>query len=255
LLYGPPGTGKTTIARAIANELGYNIEIGNGAQINSIKKLLPYIMRIKENDILFIDEIHRLPIRVAEFLYVTIEEFRVDLGKEGEMSIDIPKFTFVGATTNAGLIPTPLFDRFIIKLPLDLYTTDELIELVDRNCDQMNLILTDEAKTIVAKSSRNTPRIANNRLAWIRHCSISRNISVMQEPDVLEALELEGVNKEGVDKVDLKYLKALKKHQPAGLNTLVSVTNIAKDTIEEVVEPFLLRNNLIKKTTKGRILC
>lgn len=255
LFYGPPGTGKSTLAQALANELGLEIQIANGANIRSIKALLPYLMRIKSGSILFIDEIHRLPIMVAEFLYVAIEEFRVDLGKKGQMSIKLPEFTFVGATTNAGSIPKPLYDRFILKLPLELYSNDDLVKIISISADKMNLCISEDAKLAVAKTSRSVPRIANNRLKWIRHYAISNNINIVEEKHIISALALEGVNKDGVDKNDLKYIQALKNHQPAGINTISSVTNIDKDTIEYVIEPFLLSHNVIKKTGKGRILC
>ena len=255
LVFGPPGTGKSTIAQAMSNELSKKLHTANGANIRSVKALLPHLMRINQGDILFIDEIHRLPINVAEFLYVAIEEYRVDLGKENQMSITLPKFTFFGATTNAGSIPKPLFDRFILKLPLELYTIDELSEIISKNSIKLKLNITDSAIKLIAGSSRNTPRIANNRLIWIRHYAISNCIHIINEEHILKALSLEGVNKNGIDNNDIKYLNALKRHQPAGINTLCSLTNIARDTIEEVIEPFLLRNNLIKKTSKGRMLC
>lgn len=255
LFYGPPGTGKTTFAQAIANETKSKIEIGNGANIRSVKALLPYLMRINKGSILFIDEIHRLPINVSEFLYVAVEENRIDLGKDEKITIRIPEFTFIGATTNVGSIPKPLFDRFTLKLALELYSDDEMFQIVTKNANKMQMNITDEAKRIIATSSRNTPRIANHRLNWIRHYSVSKNISIIKESDVLTVLDLEGVNKNGINLNDKKYLEALKRLQPAGINTISSAIDIPKDTIENVIEPFLLSLRLIKRTSKGRILC
>lgn len=254
LLFGPAGTGKTSIANIISNEMNYGIEFANGANLSSIKSLLPYLARVKNNGILFIDEIHRIPIKVAEFLYVAIEDYRIDIGKQNQMSINLPRFTFVGATTNSGLIPKPLYDRFVLKLHLELYSIDELVKIISSTADKMNMILDHGAKTIVAQSSRRTPRIANNRLEWLKHFSISKNISILTKDHIYDALNLEGVEVNGIDDNDKKYLSALKRHQPAGINTMVSSTNIAKDTIEQVIEPFLLSLNLIRKTPKGRIL-
>jgi len=255
LFYGPPGTGKTTFAQAIANETGSRIEIGNGANIRSVKSLLPYLMRISKGSILFIDEIHRLPINVSEFLYVAVEENRIDLGKENKITIHIPEFTFIGATTNVGSIPKPLFDRFTLKLSLELYSDIEMFDIVSRNAEKMKINITDSAKSIIAKSSRKTPRIANHRLNWARHYSVSKNIPIIKESDIINILDLEGVDKNGITINDKKYLEAVNRLQPAGIGTISSAIDIPKDTIENTIEPFLMSLRLIKKTTKGRILC
>ena len=160
LLYGSAGTGKSVICQAVGHDLDKNVVIGNGANISSIKKLLPYLMNIKEGDILFIDEVHRMPTAVIEFLIVVIEEFRVDLGEKGNMSLNIPPFVFCAATTNAGLIPKPLFDRFVLRIPLELYSVEELQQIVSNSADKLQISLANDAKELIAKTSRKTPHNA-----------------------------------------------------------------------------------------------
>ena len=165
LFTGVPGIGKTTLARAVANEMGVEILIGNGANIGSLKQILPYVMKLKEGDILFIDEIHRLALQTQEFLFPVMEDFRVDLsdGKTTE-SIEVPKFTFMGATTEGGSLLAPLRDRFVAKIQLSLYNNKDLYDILQINKERVELNISDNALMSVAKRARGTPRIANNYL-------------------------------------------------------------------------------------------
>ena len=172
LFYGPPGTGKTTLANAISNEMGTSLQIANGANLRSIKNLLPYIMRVEDHSILFIDEIHRMTNIVEEFLYPVMEDFKVDMSMSGKeifgetLSIDIPRFTLMGATTEYGSLSKPLIDRFQHKHTLKLYNKVELQEIININSKKLNLKMSHQASNFVTKVSRGTPRIANAALEW-----------------------------------------------------------------------------------------
>jgi len=255
LLYGPPGTGKSVFASAIANELGTKLQVSNGANIRSVKKLLPYLMRIDEGDIFFIDEIHSCTNIVANYLLTAIEQYRVDLGEDEKVSLELPQFTFVAATTNPGKLIKPLRDRFLLQYALQEYTEEELILILQNNIDKLNVGFTGGAVKAIVRSSRSTPRIANNRLYLINNFAISKDLTTIQESHVLECLKMEDVTEDGMTVNDRKYLNVLRRIQPASLNTLVSALNLSKDEIEEIVEPFLISRGLITKTTKGRELC
>ena len=254
LLSGPAGTGKSLICEALSHELGRPIEIANASNISGFKGILPYLMRVKEHSILFVDEVHRLGPRLIDSLLTIVEQFRLDLGEDGNVSFDLPRFTFIAATTNKGKLPNTFIDRFILKYTLKLYSQEELSEIVQRNADKLDIKLSDAAVKMVVASSRKTPRIANNRLLWIRNYAIANNLSLIERQHVEKCLHIEDVDKNGFTYNDRKYIKELKKHQPAGINTMVAVTNIEKDTVESVIEPFLLTCGVIKKTRKGRML-
>jgi len=254
LLSGPAGTGKSLICEALANELNKPIEIANAANLSGFKGILPYVMRVRPHSILFVDEVHRLGPRLIDSLLTIIEQFRVDLGEDGNVSFPLPEFTFVAATTNKGKLPNTFIDRFVLKYTLKLYSDEELTEIVRGNIKKLEIKLSDGAIKLVVDSSRQTPRIANNRLLWIRNYSIAHSIPIVESQHVEKCLHIEDIDKNGFTYNDRKYLEELKKHQPAGINTMVAVTNIERDTIESVVEPFLLTSGIIKKTRKGRIL-
>ena len=230
LFYGPPGTGKTTLANAIANEMGCSIQVANGANLRTIKNLIPYIMRIEEHSILFIDEIHRMTKIVEEFLYPVMEDFKVDMSVAGKdlmgetISIDIPKFTLAGATTEYGSLSKPLIDRFEHKHTLKLYNNIDLKQIVDYNSIKLNLKMSDNAAKFVTRVSRGTPRIANSLLQWLRDYRIAQGLESLSERDVEAAMGMKGIDSEGMTEVDRKYLKLLRKSgQPLGINTISSI--------------------------------
>ena len=260
LFYGPPGTGKTTLANAIASEMGCQIQIANGANLRSIKNLIPYVMRIEPNSILFIDEIHRMTNIVEEFLYPVMEDFKVDMSVPtkdiaGEtISIDIPSFTLIGATTEFGSLSKPLIDRFSHKHTLKLYNKVELRQIVDHNSNKLNLKMSDSAADFVTTVSRGTPRIANANLQWLRDYQIAEGHSALSESHVEDAMAIRGVDREGLTDMDRTYLKTLQnRSEPIGIDTLSSITGIDKETIECIIEPWLLQNNKMMKTSKGRV--
>jgi Holliday junction DNA helicase RuvB len=260
LFYGPPGTGKTTLANAIANEMGCSLQIANGANLRSIKNLLPYVMRVEDHSILFIDEIHRMTSIVEEFLYPVMEDFKVDMSMSGKeifgetISIDIPRFTLMGATTEYGSLSKPLIDRFQHKHTLKLYNKVELQEIVNINSKKLNLKMSDKASVFVTKVSRGTPRIANAALEWLRDYRIAQGSETLSESDVETAMGMRGIDSDGMTEMDRKYLKTLKTSgQPLGIETLSCMTGIDRQTIEGIIEPWLLQNSKIIKTSKGRM--
>ena len=264
LFYGGAGLGKTTLARALANELDVPIEIANGASLTTNRDVLPYLMKMERGSIFFIDEIHRVNKKVQEYLLTVIEDFRLDIvipaGKnsEGEtINIDIPKFCFVGATTEMGDLVQPFLDRFKLKHFVRQYSVDELSVLLSINADKMRLNISDDALSTVARVSRGTPRIANNFLEWLRAYSIAHNIQGLQKHQATEALEMQGIDENGLNPIDRKYidvLKKLPKGSAIGVNTLCSALSVDKQTIEQKVEPYLIQCGYIGRTPKGRVL-
>ena len=255
LLDGAPGLGKTTISTAIANELRVGIKIANGGNIRSVKNLMPYLMKMEENMVFFIDEIHRLPVAVEEFLYPCMEDFRMDVGSDNELSMELPKFTMIGATTEAGNLSRPFFDRFTFKYQLKLYGHDVLSKIVSASAGKLNMQIMPNAATNISMRSRGTPRIANSIVQWCRDYALDKGSQTLSNTIVDEACVLSGISKNGSTEQDRTYMKALKKFgRPEGLKTLVDLTNIDKDTIQYVIEPFLMRQGLIKRTPRGRVL-
>lgn len=255
LLGGGPGLGKTSLSTILAAELNCQLQIANGANLRSIKNILPYIMRIKERGILFIDEIHRCHTQVQEFLYPVVEDFRCDLGYATQISHMVPRFTLIGATTNAGLLSQPMLDRFTYKFVLEYYSVDELYTLIALNSVKLNVKLTKEACRVIAAASRGTPRIANNLLRWCRDYTDSKKSVYITQDLAVEALKTSGIDSDGTSDSDNKYLHVLQSSfEPVGIKTLVSMTGIDEDTILNNIEPFLFRMGKIKKTPRGRVL-
>jgi Holliday junction DNA helicase RuvB len=264
LFYGGAGLGKTTLARALANELNAPIQIANGASLATNKDVLPYLMKVERGSIFFIDEIHRVGKKVQEYLLTVIEDFRLDMvipaskNSQGEtISIDIPKFCFVGATTEMGDLVQPFLDRFKLKHFIRPYSGEELCSLISINAEKLKVAISDDAIKIISGVSRGVPRIANNFLEWTRDYKIANNIDCLQESEVIKAIEMQGVDKNGLNPIDRNYLDVLKKlsqEAPVGVSTLCSALNIDRQTIEQKIEPWLIQKGYISKTPRGRIL-
>jgi Holliday junction DNA helicase RuvB len=262
LLDGPPGLGKTTFATCIPNELGTTIQIASGAALAAPKDLLPYLTNAAEGSVLFIDEIHRLPIAVEEFLYPAMEDFRIDItlgDGVAARTINMPlkPFTLVGATTRAGLLSAPLRDRFVIREHLDYYSPDELAEIVRRSARKLAMPMDDATADEIARRSRGTPRLANNRLRWIRDYSTSRAEGRLDLEIARVALAMQGIDEIGLDGFDRKYLDTIQRvfhGGPVGIEAIAHTMSSAPDTLEDDVEPFLLRCELVIRTPRGRKL-
>lgn len=255
LFDGPPGLGKTTLAVALANTRGVSIKVANGGNIKTIKSILPYLMKLEESSVLFIDEIHRLPVSVEEFLYPVMEDFRMDIGSDNELSMDLPEFTLLGATTEAGSLSRPFYDRFTFKFQLKLYGVDALTEIVIKTAKTFDLTCDEDVAANIARRSRGTPRVVIHLMKWLRDYALSRGSVTLSEPLVDEAAGMIGVSPDGSTDHDRAYLEVLRiSGRPMGLRTLVDAMNLDADTIQNVIEPFLLRKKLIYRTPKGRVL-
>jgi len=261
LFDGPPGLGKTTFATVIPAEMGVSVQFANGAALRAPKDLIPYLTNLEQGSVLFIDEIHRLPKNVEEYLYTAMEDFRIDivLG-EGvsarTLNLELRPFTLIGATTRAGMLSGPLRDRFQIREHLGWYTLSELCEIVCRNAVKLRVEIGVESATEIARRSRSTPRLANNRLLWVRDYAQSRAGGDISLPVATAALQMIGIDTLGLDKQDRGYLDTLTRvfgGGPAGLEAIAHTMNVSSDTLEDEVEPFLLRSELILRTRRGRI--
>jgi Holliday junction DNA helicase RuvB len=253
LIDGPPGLGKTTMAGAIANELGANLYTTNAANIRSVKTILPYLIGMPRQSVLFIDEIHRLPKLVEEFLYPVMEDFTINivLDKEPE-KIDLPPFTIIGATTSGGSLSQPFYDRFMIKEHLSFYTDIELAKLAGLNSAKLGVVIEDADLLAIAQRSKGTPRILNARLQWYKNYKIS----YPNENNINKIFEIQGIDSDGLDMYDRMYLEVLEKSKgsPLGLKAISSMTGIAIETIENSIEPYLVRKGVVIRTQKGRLL-
>jgi Holliday junction DNA helicase RuvB len=252
LFLGPAGTGKTTLALATAHELGSNILLANGGNISKLKDVTPYLSRLNQGDVLFIDEVHRVNKRVQESLFTVMEDFRLDISK-GCQSIHYKPFTIIGATTEAGMLLRPFYDRFIHQFQLENYSLTELSKLIGINCDKLSVCADNGAITNIAKRSRYTPRIANSLLQWCRDYAVSRNTRNLTSDIVDVAMKLKKIDKNGLDRADRQYIMALKRAgKPLGLQTIVATTGLSRETIEHQIEPFLFKLGIINKTNRGR---
>jgi Holliday junction DNA helicase RuvB len=254
LIDGPPGLGKTTIASAISNELNVNLYVSNAANLRSVKNIIPYLMGIAPRSVLFIDEIHRLPKLVEEFLYPVMEDFSltITLDKKPE-TIDLPAFTLIGATTSGGSLSQPFYDRFSIKEHLRFYDDADLAKLARSNSDKLNINISDSELLEIAKRSKGTPRILNSRLQWYKNYKLCHPDS---NKTISEIFSIQGIDEHGLDEYDRMYLDLLVKSKgsPLGLKAISSLTGIAIETIENSIEPYLVRKRFISRTQKGRVI-
>ena len=261
LIFGPPGLGKTTLAHVIANELGVNLKHTSGPAIEKPGDLAAILTNLEEKDVLFVDEIHRLSTVVEEILYPALEDYQLDLiigegPSARSIRLDLTSFTMIGATTRAGLLTSPLRDRFGISQRLEFYNTDELTKIVIRSAGILGVSIDEEGAHEIASRARGTPRIVNRLLRRVRDFSEVKAEGKIQKAVVIKAMDLLDVDNNGFDVFDRKFLLAvIEKYNggPVGIDTIASAIGEEKGTVEDIIEPFLIQSGFIIRTSRGRV--